>query len=199
VGRVLYVAGGIDRPEAVECLRTFWALDLGAIETGWKELPSWPGPARMLAMSGEAGGAFYVFGGVELHADSQGKPVRRYLADGYRFEGGKGWRRVADMPRAVAGAASPLPGLQGRLVVVSGDDGSKVGFEPKSEHPGFPRDVLAYDVRRDVWVGWGMSPLSRATVPAVVWRGQVVIPGGETRPGVRTPEVWGLRVRSGGE
>ena len=73
------------------------------------------------------------------------------------------------------------------------DAGELINFEPKSAHPGFPKDVLAYDTRADKWTRLGDSPLSRATAPVVEWRGLAVIPNGETRPGVRTPEVWGLQ------
>jgi N-acetylneuraminate epimerase len=41
----------------------------------------------------------------------------------------------------------------------------------------------------------GESPISRATAPVVEWNGLVVIPNGETKPGYRTPEVWGLKLR----
>ena len=36
----------------------------------------------------------------------------------------------------------------------------------------------------------GEVPTTQVTVPAVAWRGRHVIPNGEIRPGVRTPEVW---------
>jgi hypothetical protein len=32
-------------------------------------------------------------------------------------------------------------------------------------------------------------------VPVVEWRGRAVIPGGEVRPGIRTPEVWTLDLK----
>ena len=38
----------------------------------------------------------------------------------------------------------------------------------------------------------GEVPATQVTVPAVAWRGRHVIPNGEIRPGVRTPEVWSL-------
>ena len=40
-----------------------------------------------------------------------------------------------------------------------------------------------------------VSPLSRATAPVVEWQGRAVIPNGETRPGVRSPEVWALDLK----
>lgn len=192
VDNTFYLAGGTDRPDATNARKTFWALDLSAKEMRWRELEPWPGPARMLAVAGVGDGSFMLFSGVELCADSSGKPVRRYLQDGYRFTPGKGWKRLADLPRAAAAAPSPAV-LRGReLLLFSGDDGALVNFEPKSEHPGFPRDMLAYDWQADRWRLAGTTPLSRATVPTVTWANRAVIPNGEVRPGRRTPEVWAL-------
>ena len=81
------------------------------------------------------------------------------------------------------------------MLIVSGDDGGLVNFEPKPAHPGFPKDVLAYDPRANKWTSLGDSPLSRATVPVAEWQNMAVIPNGEARPGYRTPEVWGLDLR----
>jgi N-acetylneuraminic acid mutarotase len=112
------------------------------------------------------------------------------LKDAYCFAPGKGWIRVADLPRAAVAAPSPAIELNGKLLIVSGDDGELVNFEPKSAHPGFPKSVLAYDPRTDQWTRLGESPLSRATVPVVKWQDMFVIPSGEARPGVRSPQVW---------
>ena len=36
----------------------------------------------------------------------------------------------------------------------------------------------------------GDASFAMVTTPAVVWNNRVVIPGGESRPGVRSTEVW---------
>ena len=194
VGNTVYLAGGIAKPDATNAMKNFWGLELSAAGLRWRELEPWPGPARMLSVSGAHEGMFYLFGGAELTGDAQGKPVRRWLKDAYRFRPGEGWRRLAALPRAAVAAPSPAVPFNGRLLIVSGDDGALVNFQPKSAHPGFPKDVLAYDPRLDQWSRAGDSPLSRATVPVVEWQGCAVIPNGEVRPGYRTPEVWQLRL-----
>lgn len=194
VGDTVYLAGGIAKPDATTAMKNFWALDLTAAEPHWRELAPWPGPARMLAVSGAHDGAFYLFGGAELAGDAQGKPIRRWLKDAYRYQPGQGWRRLADLPRAAVAAPSPAIAFEGQLLIVSGDDGALVNFEPKSAHPGFPKDILAYEPRAGTWRRAGDSPLSRATAPVVEWQGRAVIPNGEVRPGRRTPEVWQLRL-----
>jgi len=195
VGNVFYLAGGIEKPDSTSALKNFWALDLGRREPQWHELEPWPGPARMLAVAGTSEEAFHLFSGVELQGDANGKPVRRYLNDAYRFTPGKGWRRIADLPRVAVAAPSPAISYEGNLLVVSGDDGALVNFEPKSRHPGFPRDVLTYEPKIDKWTRLEVSTLSRATVPVVEWNDMAVIPNGEVKPGRRTPEVLGLKLR----
>ncbi len=194
VGNTVYIAGGIDKPDATNTLKNFWALELTTADLHWRELEPWPGPARMLSVSGSQDGMFYLFGGTELTGDAQGKPVRHLLRDAYGYRPGEGWRRLADLPRAVVAAPSPAVTFGGRFLIVSGDDGERANFEPKSAHPGFPRDVLAYEPRADKWSRAGDSPLSRATAPVVEWQGHAVFPNGEVRPGQRTPEVWQLRL-----
>ena len=192
-GTIFYLAGGTEKPDSTNALKCFWSLDLAEAKPRWRELEPWLGSARMLAVAGVWSNAFYLFSGVELTAGAAGKPVRNYLKDAYCFTPGKGWKQIANLPRAAVAAPSPAIEYQNHLLIVSGDDGELVNFEPKSAHPGFPKDVLAYDPRADKWTRLGNSAgLSRATVPMVSWHDLAVIPNGEARPGVRTPEVWAL-------
>ena len=195
VGKVIYVAGGIETPDATVAMKTFWSLDLAAAEPRWETLAPWPGPERMLAVAGVLGESFCIFSGAKLKAGADGKAVREFLRDAYRFTPGKGWTRLADMPRAAVAAPSPALAIGSRLLIATGDDGTRVDFQPVREHPGFPRDVLAYDAERDAWSSAGEIPFSRATVTAVQWCGQYVIPNGEVRPRVRTPEVWATKMK----
>jgi len=194
VDKMLYVAGGIDTPGATTCLKNFWSLDLADHKSHWKELEACPGPPRMLSVAGAADGSFYLFSGTRLFPGPDGKPVREYLRDCWRYTPGKGWMRLADIPRATVAAASPAPLIDGtRLLVISGDDGLHVGFKPEPQHPGFPRGVLAYDTRTNTWSEIEQGPISRGTVPTTKWKDWFVIPSGEVRPGYRSPEVWAFR------
>jgi len=194
LGRTIYLAGGIETPAATVALHTFWSLDLDAPEPLWQELDPWPGPERMLAVSGAFEGSFYLFSGAKLTPDADGQPVREYLRDAYRFTPGHGWTRIADLPRAAVAAPSPAPQTAAGLIIVSGDDGLNVTFQPIQKHPGFPQTALSYDAGRDVWQVLDSVPISRATAPAVEWRDHVVVPNGEVRPRVRTPEVWWVQI-----
>ncbi|MBM3890446.1 MAG: galactose oxidase [Verrucomicrobia bacterium] len=191
MGQTVYIAGGIETPDATRAMKNFWALDLSKPDVRWQELEPWPGPARMLAIAAVQDGSFFLASGTDLSSDAQGKPVRTYLKDGYRFTPGKGWKHIADLPHPTVAAPSPAPVADGKLLILGGDDGAQVGTPP-TEHKGFPRDILAYDTKSGVWSVAGQMPVSRVTVPAVPWLGRTIIPNGEARPGVRSPEVWSL-------
>ena len=60
-------------------------------------------------------------------------------------------------------------------------------------HKGFSRNVLSYDVQRNVWRKTGEMPVTGpVTTTAVLWNNRIVIPSGERAPGVRTRSVWQL-------
>jgi N-acetylneuraminic acid mutarotase len=190
LGSTLYIAGGIETPAATSALSVFWSLDLQQLERGWQSLATWPGAERMLACMGSAEGSVFLFSGARLKAGADGKAEREWLRDAYRYTPGQGWKKVADLPRVSVAAPSPAPVRGGKLLMLGGDDGALVNFEPKDKHPGFPRSILAYDPQDDSWRVDGEVPFSLVTTPAVMWRDRIVIPGGEARPGKRSPDVW---------
>jgi N-acetylneuraminate epimerase len=195
VGDTLYVAGGQATPDATVTLKTVYRLDLAAEEPRWREIEPWPGGARMLAVAASTDGAFWLAGGADLVAEVGGKVERRYLKDAYRYDSDRGWKRIADMPHPAVGAPSPAPADGSGFFVLGGDDGSKVGFTPPERHPGFARTILRFDVKTEMWSEAGGLPAPRVTAPPVRWDDAWVIPGGEVRPGVRSPEVWSFSPR----
>jgi len=194
VGNTIYIAGGIETPDATVAMHQFWGLELDKEPIVWKELEAWPGPARMLAVAAVRDGAFYLCSGVELSAGGDGKPVRKYLRDAYCYRPQVGWLRIADLPRAAAAAPSPGPDLgQSGFTILGGDDGSLVDFRPLDQHPGFSKSILAYDTNTDSWRSISEQPASHVTTFTVHWRDRLVIPSGEVRPGVRSAEVLFLK------
>jgi N-acetylneuraminic acid mutarotase len=196
LGKTVYLAGGAETPEATNAMKNFWALDLGEVEPRWKELSPWPGPARMLAVAAVMDGAFFLVSGAELHGDANGKPARRYLKDAYRFKPGDGWKRIADLPRPAVAAPSPALAMGHAILILGGDDGSNVGFQPPNQHPGFSKTILAYTATNDSWIRFGDMPVARVTTPTSPWNGRWVIASGEVRPGVRSPEVWTVQAEA---
>lgn len=203
VGRSLFIVGGIEAPDATQCLKTLWELNLDNRKAGWQQRPPCPGPARMLATA--AGGEsdkLFVLGGTELSAGADGKPVRKYLRDAWCYDPKAGWRQLPDMPRAAVAAPCPAPCNGRQVFVLGGDDGVFLGFKPEDKHPGFSREILAFDTETNAWSSYGLTPISSVTAPVVnfphpqsTWYFNVII-NGEIRPGCRTPENWGFEVLS---
>ncbi|WP_395749115.1 galactose oxidase [Prosthecobacter sp.] len=187
---VIYIAGGIESPAATSAMNTFWSLDLKQPGAAWQDLPPCPGKPRILGCMAALDGVVHLFSGAALHADKDGKPEREWLSDAWAYEKTTGWKKLPDMPRVAVAAPSPAPVVGSKICVLGGDDGANVNFMPKEKHPGFPRSILVFDVKTQAWSQAGEVPFSLVTTNAVPWNGQIVIPGGEARPGVRSPQVW---------
>lgn len=187
---VIYISGGIETPAATTAMDTFWSLDLKQPNATWRELPPCPGKPRILACMAAVDGVIYVFSGAALHADKDGKPEREWLNDAWAYQPATGWKKLPDMPRVAVAAPNPAPVIGTKIHILGGDDGANVHFEPKEKHPGFPRSILTFDVKTQTWSQSGEVPFSLVTTNAVPWNGRIVVPGGEARPGVRSPHVW---------
>jgi SSS family transporter len=210
IGSKLYIAGGTKEPTATQASTNFWVLDLArpAAQRAWKTETPWPGPGRMLAVAGTQEGAFYLLSGVTLTKQRGDSAVHRtFLKDAYRFIPGKGWSRIADLPQSVAAAPSPaFTTGQTHLLVFGGDNGKYFDQNAtlQETHPGFSHEVWMYNSITDSWSTIGniftdhradaeSDPLNSTWAPvtttAVIWNGNLVLPGGEVRPGTRTNRV----------
>lgn len=192
VGDTILVFGGSDVPGERTALNRTFAFDLKAELPQWREMEPCPGPGRFLPVAAVVDGAFYVAGGAGLQ-ETNGRMSRVYLRDAWSYQSGTGWKRLADLPKPAVAAPSPAPVVASKFFIVGGDDGSLVGFQPIEKHPGFPKSVVSYDARSNVWSIAGEVPASRAVLPTAFWRGRWVMPNGEARPGVRSPEVWTMQ------
>lgn len=194
VGRTVYVTGGLAAPDATTAESTFLALDLDQLDQGWTSLESWAGPERFYATGGSQDGALHLFGGARLVPGPDGKPTHEWLRDAWRYTPGAGWRRLADLPTPLVGTPGPAPAVgPAHLLLIGGDDGSLTDHPP-TDHPGFPRNLWAYHTITDRWVRLGELPFSLVTTTATRLGEEIVIAGGEARPGVRSPAVWTGRV-----
>ena len=188
----------------------FWSLDLRSPveKRKWQQLPSLPCPPRILAVAGAMDGNVYIFGGAQLLVSPEDSSIsRKYLEDCWKYIPGRGWKEVASLPYAVAAAPTPAYNAgQSHLLLFGGDDGNnalKVA-ELKDDHPGFRKEILAYNTITDSWSVMDHIPVQKnrdastnphgsvyapVTTPLVVWNGQVILAGGEARPAVRSNKV----------
>lgn len=212
----IYVAGGIESPDATRAMHTFWCWrsirgKRAPWTKHWEELDAWPGRERHLAVAGVVDNAFYITGGIRLKEGDDAKPAQvvPYLSDTYRYEEHPGpktvedvrtygpvgkWTKVADLPRATAAAASPAMTLGHELLIFSGIDHTNLGRDPKT-YPPFPRTVFSYDARANRWSSYAPMPegTSRVTAGATSWQGGYVIACGEIGPCRRSPKVYWIR------
>lgn len=195
VGETLYVACGSEQPGEQAATSRAFALELAHTTPAWRELPPLPGRPRLLATAAAHADAFYVLGGAALERQTNGMMSRVYLREAWRYQQEKGWTRVADLPKPIVAAPSPAPVIADRVLVLSGDAGSHAGLKLADRHPGFEKSILAYEPENDRWELLGELPAARVTTPCVAWRGMFVVPSGEVRPGVRSPEVWCVRAK----
>ena len=63
-------------------------------------------------------------------------------------------------------------------------------MELKENHSGFSLDILLYHTITDTWTIAGTLPAGHITTPAIKWGDNIIIPSGEIKPGVRSPNVY---------
>lgn len=197
VGDVIYLAGGQSDLGLDSAMKNFWSLDLSKKDNKdefvWKELDPWPGPARAfnltVAQHDGFNDAVYMMSGRRQEGDQV-----QFLKDVWQFTPATGkWKRRADVSRCVmAGTAAPWG--QSHVFVLGGADGSLFGKadELRDRHPGFPKKALSYHTITDTWSDAGPIPRNHVTTAAVLFEDQIVIPSGEVRPRVRSPQVWSI-------
>lgn len=189
VGDVFYIAGGLEKPDSIPTLNRVWRMNLSSNSPQWTEINTWPGRRRMLAVAAGFRGEFWLMGGVDLTLGSDGLAQRRYLTDAFRYDPRTGWKRIADLPHPVVGAPSPAPFDRNGIYLIGGDDGAQVATPPE-KHRGFGKIAMRYEPTVDKWFDAGTIASPRAALPCAFWNNSWVLPGGEVRPGIRSPEVW---------
>ena len=188
-GRV-FLAGGYAPGTVRASAMDFWSLELAQPATGWKPLPSWPGPARGQAVMAALDGAVYLFSGLNVVADAGGKPQPTYLRDAYRYRR-DAWERLPELPLSAIAAPSPAPitAKPSRIFVLGGVDGRLVGKVPRDTR--VPADILCFDVKSGTWRRFAEEwPDPVVTTPAVCFHDAWWFVSGEIMAGVRTTSVW---------
>jgi len=224
IGDIVYLCQGKHQKSDLQLNGGFWQLDLADVDGGWQSLPEHPGEVRFkmsTAVQKGPGGEnqLFLFSGTSTRETDQGDPRFTAYTDGYRYAPREQkWFEVAslpllDDPRHLAGeekfiderwpiSASCAESVGSRTILTfSGstdryilDDHGKV--LPPAVRPQFLPRVLSYDTVTDRWSDVGRMLVGVVTTEAVHWQGQIVIPSGETQPGIRTPKVQALSLES---
>lgn len=124
------------------------------------------------------------------------------------------WKGLADMPHGMSAAPSAaVPAGNSHFLMLGGVSAAfwRKQFEDRPElggagyeHPGFDPTVWAYDTITDTWAKAGRMPTEikedhasnaaastwvPVTTPVVFWNDKFIVPTGEIKPGVRSPQV----------
>lgn len=197
-GGVLYLAGGLadGKPS-----RAVLACDTGRGDRSWRVVAEMPEPF-VQPVAAVCEGRLYVWGGFD--------PERRTAADyGYRCDLATGrWERIEGLPDGgtMTGTAAAMS-AGGTLYVAGGVDreiftgGLRCDASQQREYLSRPaaayrfrRSVWRFDPRTERWSGIGESERSaRAGAALVATEEGLLLAGGETRPGIRTSDVWFLK------
>ncbi|MBI1692384.1 MAG: hypothetical protein FYV88_1070 [Bacteroidetes bacterium] len=212
--QIVYVAGGEMASGVSDKL---FSLDLSQIEWGWKELPSIPHPvshAVLIAANIHKQTSLFVCGG-RMKTPSG---ISQLYKEVYQFHiSSSKWIQASSLPTTLsAGTGFFLPPNQ--LVLIGGDQGNlfhqtelwlNAIQQEKNDsvkqkilqqkntlqqtHPGFSKEVLIAEYPALAWKLANTLPFSApVTTSLVPISGGYLIPSGEIRPGVRTPQIISL-------
>jgi N-acetylneuraminic acid mutarotase len=172
-----YVIGGLTDPvEFRTALTSVMQADLKTQSGTWKEIAPLPRPLGLMT-SVSLGGKLFVFGGRgpvgQIATDS---------ADAFRYDPHQDhWIKIAPLPAARRGAAGLAVDDRHILIIggCHGDEGSVLILD----------EVLLYDVQADSYAPCTPLPFAALCEQAVMWRGDVLVIGGEDKPRHRTDRV----------
>ena len=210
-GDIIYVAGGETTKGTSD---HFFSIDLNNNSLGWGTLPAVPKPVShsvLLAQSNGRQTSLYLAGGRR----KKSKGISDFYASLFEFDLKEmKWKEKKPLPHSIC-AGTGIAAGEGYLLLFGGDKGEtfhkvetiidSINSEAsdsikqrliqrknqiQASHPGFSNEVLLYNTITDVWTTVGNIPFDiPVTTTAVKWGKDVLIPTGEIRAGVRTPQI----------
>ena len=216
IGSTVYIAGG---ETVANTLSHFLALDLGNIPAGWNKLADIPKPVShtvVTATPGRTGDKIFLCGGrkknnngisdlynsvfvydVTTNTWDEKKALPYPLSAGtgiscdaeniFLFGGDRGivFHKTEKLIAAIYAEKDPIKKQE--LI----QEKNKL----QSEHPGFSKEVLLYNSKSDTWKIAGTIPFDTpVTTTAVQWKSGIIIPSGEIRAGVRSPNILAVKI-----
>lgn len=207
IGSDVYLIGG---ESAKVSSSQFLKFNVARVSEGWQYLSPFPlpvsGASAVSQMDGEEI-SIHVFGG---RAKEEGKVTTAFYPHVYSYRLSQNeWVKKKDMDLSLSMASAVAVGAS-HIVLAGGDSGETYNEVEKAihdmlngnesaqqvrdslwiNHRGFNNRIKIYNTVTDAWFDageWEDNPV--AVAPAVIWEGVFVIPGGEIRPGTRTPNL----------
>jgi len=222
IGNKIYVAGGYN-PEGAS--GSLWCADAGSKPLNWQKLPSLPSPlshALVIAQNDGKENCLFVIGGRNKSGTTSTfySTVWKYVPSRQRWEPSGELTGAGYVPMGLS-AGTGVPVANRYILIIGGDIGKIfnqteeliariAGEQDPSEkekltaekntmlenHPGFTKQVLLLDCHTGLIRRLPDTKLMLpVTTTAVIHEDRILIPSGEIRPGVRTPQVISATVR----
>lgn len=221
IGDLVLVLAGKSSKDDTDLVPALWSLDLARAPADrvWRARTPLPGPGRMkaatAAVSVDGQPALFLCGGSRVERGADDRLSFRAAHDAWLYWPEEDrWESLGDLPALEdprtlpgadrfadqpwpIGAATAMAHGNRHVLVFSGSTDRYVSdaagaITPPTGRPLFSRRVLAYDLLLGEWFDAGRMPEGVVTTRAVRWNDRIVIPSGETRPGIRTPAVIAL-------
>ena len=199
-GHTVYATGG-NQPDGGKAL---YALGLNADTLAWTRLADYPGPQRVQPIVIAGPNTLYLIGGFAFDADTK---VCTPSTDMLHYDiSSDSWSQLDTLvseqdgtPRCLAGGSGVLK--NNKLILTGGvnHDIFRQAMEGKgpadymkkpAEWYRFNDDLLVYDLDTRTWeVTYDVSGLARAGGILLEHEGLLYMICGETKPGIRTPQI----------
>lgn len=208
---IIYLAGGENSDSAAS---GFYSLDITDAVAQWNTLPNLPhavSHAVVVAQFAAGSPSVYVLGGRKKNSNG----ISDIYTSAYAFDLRKrAWAEIKSLPYSLCAGTGIVAG-KNKIVLFGGDKGEtfhktellisainaatdtaeqqhlvRQKNQLQSAHPGFSKEVLIYNTTTNNWTNAAPLPFEApVTTTAILWNNDVVIPNGEIRAGVRTPEI----------
>jgi cyclically-permuted mutarotase family protein len=204
----VYVLGGANK-EGVS--NKVWKLSLNNFKKGWTAQASMPQPTAFSAAA-IANEHIYIMGGRCKEANG----ISKIYKEVYAFDVENNfWEQKASLPETVS-AACAVAIDNNKILFIGGDKivvfhevemlAAKIAATAdttikkeltvvknnlQKTHPGFSKDVLAYDATLNKWSPYAqLNFTAPVTTSAFLFNHKILLPVGEIKPGIRTPYIW---------
>lgn len=217
VNDIVYFAGGETTNSASN---QFLSLNLKQPGIGWIHLPALPvavSHALLIYQKNGTDPCLYLIGGRQKLSSGISDLFHSVYAYSLTTQR---WIKKQSLPVPVS-AATGIPYGKSGIIVFGGDTGetfhqvelAMAAIHAENDpvekqkltdqknkllasHPGFSKAILSYDVASDQWSSAGIIPFdSPVTTTACIWKSTIILPCGEIRAGIRTPNIFSLNIK----
>jgi N-acetylneuraminic acid mutarotase len=212
----LYVAGGENTSGTLDL---FFMLDLQNPNAGWKSLPALPQPTShaVIALQANNDTTLLLIGGRKKNTNAISTFYNTVFAFDFILQQ---WKPLSPLPYPLAAGtgialnrfeillfggdkATVFHKVETLILAINAENDANKKMKLIQEknaiqaaHQGFSKDVLLYNFQKDAWQVIDFLPFpTPVTTTAVKWGSQIILPSGEIKAGVRTPDIFALTIQ----